>query len=467
MNRFCTAFETFEDLICLAGTAVERVEECARAIREKEGTIGAFVDVFLDDAKKRAAEVDAKKKKGKAGKLAGLVCAVKNNIAIKGKRLTCASKMLENYVAPYTATIVERLLAEDAIIIGTTNLDEFACGSDTTHSAFKPTKNPVDPSRVPGGSSGGSAAAVAAGFCDFAIGSDTGGSIRCPASFCGVAGFKSTYGMVSRYGLADMAMSFDQIGPLAPNTEGVEKVFEVIAGEDPRDPVTAGMKFKPVTGAGKPGTIGIPSEFFEGCDKKVESVVRKKILALEQNGWRIKEMSVPMLSYALPVYYLLVYAEFGSAMQKYDGLKYGAAWKQGGDLVEAVSEARSRTFGREVKRRILLGTYITTKEYRDAWYTKTLKARDLLKTEVEKALKDVDLLAGPAMPSLPWKFGEKMNPLEMYLADVLTVPANVCGLPAGVVKAGAVEGLPVGIQFMGREEGDAAVLSAMKAAEKA
>lgn len=451
----------------MAGTSVERVDECIASIRAKEGSVGAFVDTFFDEARKKAAEVDAKRKKGKAGKLAGLVCAVKNNIAIKGKRLTCASKMLENYVAPYDAAIVERLLAEDAVIIGTANLDEFACGSDTTHSAFKPTKNPLDPSRVPGGSSGGSAAAVAAGFCDFAIGSDTGGSIRCPASFCGVAGFKPTYGMVSRYGLADMAMSFDQIGPFAKDTDGVEKVFEVIAGEDPRDPVTMGMKFKRDAGAAKGKTIGVPTEFFEGCDSKVSGVVKKKILVLEQNGWRVKELSIPMLSYALPVYYLLVYAEFGSAMQKYDGLKYGAPWKQGGDLIEAVSEARGRTFGREVKRRILLGTYITTKEYRDAWYSKTLKARDLIKTEVEKALKDVDLLAGPAMPSLPWKFGEKMNPLEMYLADVLTVPANVCGIPAGVVKAGEAEGLPVGIQFMGRAEDDSAVLAAMKAAEAA
>ncbi|MCX6767293.1 MAG: Asp-tRNA(Asn)/Glu-tRNA(Gln) amidotransferase subunit GatA [Candidatus Micrarchaeota archaeon] len=450
----------------MTDTVSSRVDEFLARINEKEQQVGAFIEFFPDEARRKAKELDARSKAGKkTGKLAGLVVAVKNNIAVKGRRMTCASKILENYVAPYSATVVERMLAEDAIIIGTTNMDEFACGSDTTHSALKPTRNPVDLERVPGGSSGGSAAAVAAGFCDFALGSDTGGSIRCPASFCGVAGFKPTYGLVSRYGLADLAMSFDQIGPIAKTAADAEKILEAIAGDDPRDPVTKGMLFKKT--AAKPGTgvLGVPKEFFDGCDKKVEAVVRKKIAELEGRGWHVKETSIPLLSYALPVYYLLVYAEFSSAMQKYDGLKYGFPWKPGLDLTEAVSDARSRAFGKEVKRRILLGTYITTKEYREAWYTKTLRARELLKREVENALKEFDLLVGPAMPLLPWRFGEKAKPLELYLADILTVPANICGLPAGVVKAGEAQGLPVGIQFMGGASEDAKVLAAMKAAE--
>ncbi len=444
---------------------VERVEEFAARIRKREKEVGAFIDLFFDEAMERAKEIDAKAKGGKkTGRLAGMVCAVKNNIAIQGKRMTCASKMLENYVSPYNATVIEKLLAEDAIIIGTTNMDEFACGSDTNHSALKTTKNPLDLERVPGGSSGGSAAAVAAGFCDFALGSDTGGSIRCPASFCGVTGFKPSYGMVSRYGLADLAMSFDQIGSIAKTALEAEAVMEVIAGEDPKDQTTKGMTFKRTKM--EKGVVGVPKQFFEGCDEGVESVVREKIAALEERGWRFEETSIPVLSYALPVYYLLVYSEFASAMQKYDGLKYGFPWRLGLDLVEAVSDARSRAFGKEVKRRILLGTYVTTKEYREAWYTKTLKARELIKREVEKALKDFDLLAGPAMPCLPWRFGEKAKPLEMYLADILTVPANICGLPAGVAKAGEAQGLPVGIQFMGGSGNDSRVLEAMKAAEK-
>jgi len=449
-------------------SAKENVFKCLSEIRKREKEIGAFIEVFEEEALKRSEEIDSKLKKGKAGKLAGLVVAIKNNIAINGKRMTCASKMLENYVAPYDATVIERLLAEDAIIIGTTNLDEFACGSDTTNSALKKTRNPVDLQRVPGGSSGGSAAAVAAGFCDAALGSDTGGSIRCPASFCGVAGFKPTYGLVSRYGLADLAMTFDAIGPLAKDSETAGRILSVISGEDGKDTTTQGSKNAGMEKtSGKKMKIGIVKEFFEGCEGKIGKTVKDKISALEKEGHEIVELSFPLSKYALPIYYLLVYSEFSSGMQKYDGLRYGAKADLKKDLLSSVSDIRNENFGREVKRRILLGTYITSKEFKDQWYTKALKARGVFGEQMESLLKKCDVIASPAVPFLPWKIGERQeDPLALYLADVLTVPANICGIPAGVVNAGFVDKLPVGIQFMGNAFEDTKVLGMMKETEK-
>lgn len=455
-------------------TASENIGEKIEAIAKHEGKVNAFLELFLTEAREKAREIDARIAAGKkVGRLAGLVIAVKNNIAIRGRRLTCSSKMLENYVATYSASAVEKILAEDAVVIGTTNLDEFACGSDTMSSALKLTRNPHDLERVPGGSSGGSAAAVAYGGCDFALASDTGGSIRCPASFCGVAGLKPSYGLVSRYGLVDLAMSFDQIGSMARDVGGAALLASVISGEDKRDTTTTGVEAKDFASkltsklANKPPLkIGVPEEFFEGCDASVEKIIRRLLEKLAGEGCEIVESSIPVLEYALPIYYILMYAEFSSAMQRYDGLKYGAAYKEGLDLIEAVSEVRARTLGKEVKRRILLGTYVTTKEFREAWYTKTIKARALLKSELEKALRDVDLLAGPTMPCLPWKLGEKARPLEMYLADILTVSANIAGLPAGSVNAGFVSDLPVGMQFISAWEKDEVVLQAMREVER-
>ncbi len=440
-------------------------------IRGKDSEVNAFIEVYAEEAKAKARELDARKAAGeKLGKLAGMVVAVKNVMAAKGKRLTCGSKMLEHYVAPYDAHVVERLQEEDAIIVGSLNMDEFACGSDTTKSAFGPTtRNPVDLERVPGGSSGGSAAAVRAGFADATLGSDTGGSIRCPASFCGVVGFKPSYGRVSRFGLCDMAMSFDQIGPLAPDVSTAARVLSAIAGEDRRDQTTYGSTtedFEATLATSPKMNIGVPEEYFQNCDPAVEKIVRAKIGEMQSLGHRVTPISIPLVKYALPIYYLLVYSEFASAMQKYDGLKYGAKADQSKDLASCTSEVRSANIGRECKRRILLGTYITMQEHRGAWYSKTLNLRGVLKKQFEQALSKCDVIAGPTMPCLPWKIGEKMeDPLVMYLADVLTVPANICGFPAGSVPAGTVGKLPAGLQFTGKWGSDATVLQAMKAVE--
>ncbi len=452
---------------------LESVEKRLETIEKREVDVGAFVEVYAEEARKKAKALDAKAGGGeKLGPLAGTAVAVKNNIAIRGKRLTCASKMLEKYVAPYNATVIERLESAGAIIVGSANLDEFACGSDCTKSALARTRNPIDPERVAGGSSGGSAASVAADFADAALGSDTGGSIRCPSSFCGVLGFKPTYGLVSRHGLADLAMTFDQIGPIAKTALGAAKVMDAIAGEDGKDPSTLGAKsggFAKAVEAGLPkATIGVPKEFFEGCNDEVARVVRQKISAIEKRGFEVREISLPLAKYSIPIYYTLTYSEFASAMQKYDGLRYGAAAGVSEDLVTAVSKARSANIGTECKRRILLGTLVTMQEHRDAWYTHALKARGAFKKSFEHALSQVDFLVGPTMPVLPWKIGERAgSAMEMYLADVLTVPANICGLPAASVNAGFAGKLPVGLQVIGKRFDDARVLAFLGEIEKA
>jgi len=466
--RAVSLFEIAMDVREGRASAEERAARFIEAIRKKDGRIRAFVEVFEEEALAKAREIDGKaRRRERLGRLAGVVLSIKSNLCLKGRKATCSSRMLERYIAPYTATAVARLLAEDAIIIGSTNMDEFACGSDTTHSAFFPTRNPLDEGRVPGGSSGGAAASVAAGFCDAALGTDTGGSIRCPASFCGVVGFKPTYGMVSRYGLIDMGMSLDQIGPLTNDVESAAQILSLIAGEDSRDPTTAGVKrtefsLEPPDGL----RVGLPKEFFEGVDAKVGAAVRNAAKRLEEKGAAISEVSIPSLPYAVPIYYLLNFAEFSSAMQKYDGLRYGAAADLSRPLIEAVSEVRERALGKEVKRRILLGTFITMKEYHEAWLGKTLRARAALKREFDAALANCDVLLGPAMPVLPWRIGEKLKePLEMYLSDVLTVSANLCGIPAGVVPCGKAGDLSIGAQLHARAFEDEKALASMKLLE--
>ncbi len=439
-------------------THTQRISSLLEKIKAEDKDIGAFIELYEKEALAKAKELDSGKK---PGRLAGKAIAIKNNIARKGKRLTCGSKMLERYTAPYDAAVVERIEAEDGIIIGSANLDEFACGSDTTSSAIMRTKNPLDPDYVPGGSSGGSAASVAAGFADIALGSDTGGSIRCPASFCGVVGMKPTYGLVPRYGLSDMAMSLDQIGPLARNVSDTKLMLSVIAGSDERDQTTSSSpKTIDLASKGKP-SIAIPKEFLEGADERIAGCFHSLVEKLDGEGYKISEISIPELKHAIPIYYLTVFAEFSSAMQKYDGLRYGEM------LEEGVSELRGDKFGLEVKRRVLLGTFITTKEYQDAWYGKTLKARAVLKKAVDTALSQHDLLLGPTMGVLPWKIGEKIsNPLEMYLADILTVPANLAGIPAGSVPFGKVGKFRPGMQVLGGRYSDAKVLSLMEEIER-
>ncbi len=458
-------------------SCVVRTQKFLAKIAKEDSEIGAFTEVYEKDSLAQAAAVDRKIFAGKKlGVLGGLVVAVKNSVAVRGKRLTCSSKMLENYVAPYNGTAIERIIAEDGVIIGSTNIDEFCCGSDCTNSALQTTRNPVDLTRVPGGSSGGNAAAIAAGFCDVTLSEDTGGSIRCPASFCGVTGIRPTYGTVSRYGMSDMAMSFDQLGPISHDALGSALLLSAISGRDLRDNTTAANKEQIVFHANLdalPRTlrVGVPKEFFEGCDAEVAKLVWKKIREFEKEcGSEVElgEFSFPLLKYSLPIYYLLVFSEFASAMQKFDGLKYGFAWQEAKDLNESISRARSSSLGPEVKRRILLGTFITMQEFREAWYTKALKARDALKSEFAKVFGSYDLLLGPTMPMAAWKIGEKSHdPLKMYLADVLTVPVNCAGLPAASVPCGETsEKLPAGLQIISAWNNEQLILQAMRAMEK-
>ncbi|MEW6528907.1 MAG: Asp-tRNA(Asn)/Glu-tRNA(Gln) amidotransferase subunit GatA [Candidatus Micrarchaeota archaeon] len=469
----------------------EYISKLLDKIADKDPHINAFIEVYRDDALAKAKELDKKANEGKKlGKLAGKAIAVKNNIAIKGRLLSCASKMLENYIAPYNAHVIERIIAEDGIIIGSTNLDEFACGSDNTHSAFFKTKNPLDSECVPGGTSGGSAAAIAANFADIALGSDTGGSIRCPASFCGVVGIKPTYGLVSRYGLADMSMSLDQIGVLAQNVNDAKLMLSIIAGRDERDQTThstqkhsiqkhliqkhsvQGYQGYPIQAFEleyhcyqKP-TIAIAKEFLDGLDEKIADIFHVLVEKLKSEGYEISEVSIPAIKHAIPIYYLTVFAEFSSAMQKYDGLRYGETGKILENFVEDVSDLRGDKFGLEVKRRILLGTFITTKEYSEEWCGKTLKARGVLKKEIETVFNKYDLLLGPTMSTLPWKFGEKSNPIDMYLADILTAPANLAGLPAGSVPFGKIGKFKPGMQVLGNRFEEGKVFALMKKIEE-
>jgi len=436
-------------------SAEENLHRKLEAIDKRDGEVKAFIEVYREESLKKAKEVDKRIKDGKAGPLAGLVIAVKNNITVKGKRLTCASKMLENHRAVYDATVVERLNAADAIIVGSVNLDEFACGVDGTYSALQRTKNPLDLERVPGGSSAGSGASVAAGMCDAALGSDTGGSVRCPAAFCNAYGFKPTYGTVSRYGLADLAMSLDQIGIISKDKAVMKRVFEVIRGTDPRDQTTqladAMLKKKPA----ETKVIGVPKEFFEGVDKHIATGVKKRIKELEKR-YEVREVSIPTLKYTVPIYQLTMAAEFSSAMQKYDGLRYGFAAERNEELYTSFAKARDAALGKEIKRRIMIGTYITMKEFKDAWYSQALKAREVMKEEFASVMKSIDILAGPAMPTGPWKFGEKMTQLEMYAADMLTIAANLTGTPA-IIEPLSSDFKDGAIQFYGRHFEDDAL----------
>lgn len=411
-------------------SAEENVHRKLEVIDRRDSEVKAFIEVYREDAISAAKDVDRRIKEGSAGPLAGLVVAVKNNMAVKGKKLTCGSRMLESHHAAYNATAVERLIAADAVIIGSVNMDEYACGVDGAYSAFFKTRNPHDLERVPGGSSSGSGAAVAAGFCDAALGSDTGGSVRCPAAFCNEFGFKPTYGMISRYGLVDLAMSLDQIGVISKDKSIMKKVFDAIRGTDPRDQATqfADRRISEKKGAGVK-VAAVPKEFMEGIDGKILSNVRSRLKELEKK-YEVREVSIPTLRYTVPIYQLTMAAEFSSAMQRYDGLRYGFPADRNDELYSSFSKARQAVLGSEVKRRIMIGTYITMKEFKDAWYTQALRARRVMQQEFAAVMRDADVIVGPAMPTLPWKFGEKLDPLELYYVDVLTCAANLTGLPA-------------------------------------
>ena len=410
------------------------------------------------------------------GPLADATVAVKDNISTAGVRTTCGSEMLADYVPPYSATVVDRLLDAGATIVGKANMDEFGMGTTTETSAFGPTRNPADPERVPGGSSGGSAAAVAAGEADIALGSDTGGSVRCPAAFCGVVGIKPTYGLVSRYGLIAYANSLEQIGPIAGTVEEAAAALDVIAGPDPndgttRDPtavdeVDAGTDYAAAADGDVDGlTVGVPTELFDGADERVVGTVEAAIADLEAQGAETTEISLPSVEHAVQAYYVIAMAEASSNLARFDGVRYGHRAESDGNWNEAFAETRE-AFGSEVKRRILLGTYALSAGYHDEYYAKAQDARAWVREDFEDAFADVDVIASPTMPVLPFELGESLDdPLRMYLADANTTPVNLANLPAISVPAGEADGLPVGLQLVGPKFDEETVIRAASAVE--
>ncbi len=431
--------------------------------------VHAFLFVAKEEALAKAREIDEKARKGvKLGRLAGVSIAVKDSINVKSMPSTCGSKILEGFVPPYDATVVERVRAEDCIVFGKTNMDEFGMGNTTQASAYGPTRNPWDLERVPGGSSGGSAAAVAGSMTTLALGEDTGGSIRCPASFCSVFGLKPTYGAVSRYGVIPYANSFDQVGPIARRAEDLELLFDVIAGHDPRDMTSAKeerRKPKPLKGL----KVAKVSEFFgSGIDAGVQRLVLDAAGKLAEMGAKVEETGIEALSSALAAYYIVAMAEASSNLSRYDGVRYGASLEKGSaDWNAAFAKTRTACFGEEVKRRILLGTFVLSAGYYEAYYLKAQSARTLLRRGFERAFKKYDVLLGPTMPVLPPKVGEKVSPLEDYLIDVNTVPANLTGVPSVSIPVGFASGLPAGMQLMAPHFDEGTLFAAARAYEEA
>ncbi|WP_286009370.1 Asp-tRNA(Asn)/Glu-tRNA(Gln) amidotransferase subunit GatA [Methanobrevibacter woesei] len=433
-------------------TAKENVEHFIKVIDEKNDSINAFVEKNYEAALKQAEKIDEKIANGeKVGCLSGLVFGIKANINVEDLIVSAASKTLENYKGSYNATVIEKILEEDGIIIGLTNMDEFAAGSSTETSMYGPTENPAAMGRIPGGSSGGSAAAIAAEMCDITLGSDTGGSIRNPASHCGVIGFKPTYGLVSRQGLLDLSMSLDQIGPFANDPSGIALALNTIVDYDSSEctslhsdiDFTSVLEEKSLEGM----KIAVCNDFIEVTDDKINKVVNKAIQKLVDAGAELVEVSFDYLELCLPTYYLINYVEFFSATRKYDGRDYGYR-------IEEVC-------GDEVLRRIKMGSLISQKEYSGKYYKKALQARSLIRNEINAMLENVDLIVGPTVPKLPHKIGEELTPMEMYAYDILTVIANLGGIPAGSIKAGEVEDIPVGLQIQAKPLDDLKIIKAM------
>ncbi len=456
-------------------------EETARAhfdaIRREDPRLRAFLSLMEEEALAQARAVDAKRARGeKLGRLAGVPVALKDNMLVRGHSATCGSKILEGYRATYDGCAAERLKAEDAVIVGKTNLDEFAMGSSTENSAFFKTVNPWDTSRVPGGSSGGSAAAAATGLCALSFGSDTGGSIRQPASFCGVVGLKPTYGAVSRYGLVAFASSLDQIGPFARTVEDAALAFSVVSGHDERDTTSSARDpYQFPAGLDRAGDlkglrVGLPKEYFiPGTDPEVEKKVRAAVEVLKGLGAEIREVSLPHTSAAVATYYIVAPSEASSNLARFDGIRYGRSSVEARTLEEVYEFSRGEGFGPEVKRRIMLGTYALSSGYYDAYYGKAQRVRTLVKRDFDQAFQEVDVLATPTAPTAAFKLGEKTSdPMSMYLSDVFTIPCNLAGIGGISIPCGLTSGgLPVGLQLLAAPFQEPTLLRAAAAYEKA
>ena len=437
-------------------SSLELTKAILEHIAHVESKLHAFVTVTGDEALQQAKQADKRIKDGDASPLTGVPALIKDNMCTRGITTTCSSKMLGNFVPPYDATVVEKLKAAGMVMVGKGNMDEFAMGSSTENSAFFTTCNPWDYSRVPGGSSGGSAVSVAAGEAMYALGSDTGGSVRQPAGFCNVVGLKPTYGRVSRYGLVAFASSLDQIGPLTRDVEDTALVMNAIAGHDPKDSTSVNYPVPDYTRSLKPDLkglkLGIPGEYFvEGMQQGVSDAIRAAIAKLEELGATVDwEASLPSTKYALAAYYIIAPSEAMANLARYDGVKYGFSY-EGKNIWDAMEKTRGRGFGSEVKRRIILGTYALSAGYYDAYYLKAQKVRTLIRREFEQAFQRYDALITPTSPTVPFKIGEKVDdPLQMYLSDVCTLPINIAGIPGLSVPAGFDEGLPVGMQILGK-----------------
>jgi aspartyl-tRNA(Asn)/glutamyl-tRNA(Gln) amidotransferase subunit A len=436
----------------------EITESVLARIDEKDELLKAYITTTPEFALKQADLADKRFHRGEnLSPLDGIPVSIKDVLCTKGIKTTCGSAILKDYVPPYDATAVKRVMKSGAVFMGKTNMDEFAMGSSTENSAFGPTRNPVDSDRVPGGSSGGAAAAVAAGEAILSVGSDTGGSIRLPAAFCGVGGIKPTYGRVSRYGLVSYASSLDQVGALGRTVEDCALLLNAICGYDPLDSTSAEVTAPDFRRALKKGLaglrIGLPSEYFvEGLDPLIQGKIMEAVTLVGKQGAHIVEVSLPHTRHAISAYYLIATAEASSNLARYDGVKYGLrTGEETPDMVRMVEETRSEGFGKEVKRRIMLGTFVLSAGYYDAYYMKAQQARAMIKEDFDKAFESVDCLLTPVSPCLPFKFGERITePLQMYLVDVYTVSVNLAGLPAMSVKCGTLEGLPVGMQIIGK-----------------
>ena len=439
-------------------TSLELTQAVLARIDEVEGDVQAYLTITREEALAQAKAVDEKIAKGEEiAFLEGIPGAIKDNICTKGIKTTCASKILQKFVPPYDATVMQKLEAQNPVVLGKTNLDEFAMGGSTENSAYHSTCNPWNTDCVPGGSSGGSAAAVAAGTAVWALGTDTGGSIRQPASFCGVVGMKPTYGRVSRYGLVAYASSLDQIGPITKDVTDCAHILNIIAGRDEMDSTSLDVQVPDFTKAlvqdVKGLKIGLPKEYFvKGMDPEVEAAVKNGVKELEKLGAEVVEISLPNTDYAISTYYLIAPAEAATNLARYDGVSYGERAEDAADLVEMMTKTRTQYLGEEVKRRIMIGNYALSAGYYDAYYLKALKVRRLVKEDYDKAFKDVDVIICPAAPSVAYKIGEKIsNPLEMYLQDACTVPLNLAGLPGISVPCGYnKDKMPIGMQIIGK-----------------